>query len=79
VKFITFYVIKTGFLIVKIKTPTISKKDLKIINKKRLKHSSGKIRLRLNLSWLTTICKIATEIELIPGASLRSEFNYIKM
>ena len=60
-------------------TPTIPKKDLKVIKKQRHEHPSKKIRCRLNVLWLTTVCKTASEIALIAGTSIRSVFSYIRM
>ena len=59
--------------------PKITKKDLKILKKRRLDHPSGKVRTRFNVLWLTTLCSKANKIALIAGVSTRSVFDYIRM
>ena len=59
--------------------PNISKKDLKIISKRRNDHPDKKIRLRLSVLWFTTQCDSASQIARFVGVSVRQVFNVINM
>lgn len=59
--------------------PNISKKDLRIISKRRHDHPDKKVRLRLNTLWFTTQCDSASQIAKFVGVSIRHVFNVIKM
>ena len=54
--------------------PGISKKDLQIINKRRLDHYNKNIRMRLNILWFSRCCDSADDIALYSGCSRRQVF-----
>ena len=63
----------------KLSFPEITKKDLNLIKKRRLDHAEKRIRVRLNILWLTTIIDNAVMISTISGASIRHVFNVLAM
>ena len=62
-----------------LQAPTISKKDLKFINKNRIHHVHKSIRIRLTILWLTTVLNNAVKIAKFSGCSTRHVFKTIKI
>ena len=58
--------------------PTISKKDLKFIDKNRINYREKPIRIRLSILWFSTKFDCAMDIAEFSGCSLRHVFNVIK-
>ena len=62
-----------------LQAPTISKKDLKFINKNRINYIQKAIRIRLTILWLTTVLNNAVDIAKFAGCSTRHVFNTIEI